>query len=111
MRLLFKASQSSRLRKITEAIPPILVASAAVCGLVIGVRHLGRLEGLELNYFDRFVQLHPDEGSDPRLLVVAVTQDDIQALDRWPASDRTIDQLLQKLKQYRPRIIGLDIYR
>lgn len=111
MRLLSKAPQLSRLRKITEAIPPILVASAAVCGLVIGVRHLGRLEGLELNYFDRFVQLHPDEGADPRLLVVAVTQDDIQALDRWPASDRTIDQLLQKLKQYRPRIVGLDIYR
>jgi CHASE2 domain-containing sensor protein/tRNA A-37 threonylcarbamoyl transferase component Bud32 len=112
MRSLFsKAPQLSRLYKITAAIPTILIASIAVCGLVIGVRQLGRLEGLELNYFDRFIQLRPDEGSDPRLLVVAVTQDDIQALDRWPASDQTIDQLLQKLKQYRPRVIGLDIYR
>lgn len=111
MRLLSKAAQLSRLRKIAVAVPPILIASIAVCGLVIGVRQIGRLEGLELNYFDRFVQLQPDEGSDPRLLVVAVTQDDIQTLDRWPASDRTLDQLLQKLKQNRPRIIGLDIYR
>jgi len=112
MCLLSKASQLSRLRKkITAAMPPILIASIAVSGLVIGVRQLGRLEGLELNYFDRFVQLQPDEGPDSRLLVVAVTQDDIQALDRWPASDRTLDQLLQKLKEYRPRIIGLDIYR
>jgi CHASE2 domain-containing sensor protein/tRNA A-37 threonylcarbamoyl transferase component Bud32 len=111
MRLFSQAHQLSRLRKVATAIPPILVASVAVCGLVIGVRQLGRLEGLELNYFDRFTQLRSDEGADPRLLVVAVTQDDIQALDRWPASDQTLDGLLQKLNQYRPRVIGLDIYR
>jgi CHASE2 domain-containing sensor protein len=110
MRLFSKASLS-HLRKIAGAITPILAASIAVCGLVIGVRHLGRLEGWELNYFDRFVQLRPDEGVDPRLLVVAVAQDDIQALDRWPASDETLNRLLQKLSQYRPRVIGLDIYR
>jgi len=111
MRLFSQAHQLSRLRKVVAAIPPILVASVAVCGLVIGVRQLGRLEGLELNYFDRFTQLRADEGADPRLLVVAVTQDDIQALDRWPASDETLDKLLQKLDRYRPRVIGLDIYR
>lgn len=111
MRLFSQAHQLSRLRKVAVVISPILVASVAVCGLVVGVRHLGRVEGLELNYFDRFTQLRPDEGSDPRLLVVAVTQDDIQALDRWPASDRTLNQLLQKLNQYSPRVIGLDIYR
>jgi len=57
------------------------------------------------------VQLRPDEGPDPRLLVVAVTEEDIRALGNWPASDQTLDQLFQRLEQYQPRVIGLDIYR
>lgn len=91
--------------------PAVLIASIAISALVLGLRQLAVLEELELNIYDRLVQLRPDEGPDARLLVVAVTEEDIRALGKWPTSDRTLDQLLGKLEQYKPRVIGLDIYR
>ncbi len=109
MRSLF--SKLGRLRATSFSIQPVLLASLAVCTLVIGVRQMGVLQELELSYFDKAFRLRPDEGSDPRLLVVAVTEEDIQGLGGWPTSDRTLERLLKKLKQYQPRAIGLDIYR
>jgi len=72
------------------------------------------LQALELRAFDQLLRLRPAEGPDPRLLVVTVTEADIQAQkERGPGSlsDRALTQLLEKLEQYQPRVIGLDIYR
>ena len=89
----------------------VLLSSIAVCTVVMVVRQLGALQKLELNFFDQMVQLRPDEGPDPRLLVVTLTEEDLRTLGTTTASDQTLDQLLQKLEQYQPRVIGLDIYR
>lgn len=82
--------------------------SLAVSTLVLGVRQLGVLERMELTTFDQFVRWQPDPGTDPRLLIVAVTEEDIQNPGK---SDSVINQVLMKLEQYQPRVIGLDIYR
>lgn len=55
--------------------------------------------------------MKPDEGQDPRLLVVAVTESDIQAHQLSSISDGMLAQVLEKREQYQPRVIGLDIYR
>lgn len=89
---------------------PVFLASVLVTGLLIGVRQLGVLETLELYAFDQLLRLRPDEGSDPRLLVVAVTEEDIQRYGR-PLPDRTVNELLKQLESYQPRVIGLDIFR
>ena len=89
----------------------VLVASVAASALVIGGKQLSLLEGLELSLADSLVRLQPDKGVDPRLLVVAVDEEDIRNLGKWPASDRVINQLLDKLNQHQPATIGLDIYR
>jgi CHASE2 domain-containing sensor protein len=94
-----------------RAVLVAFLASIAVCALVIGVRQFEALEELELNSYDQMVQMGSDEGPDPRLLIVAVTEADIQALGKWPTSDQTLNRLLEKLEQYQPRVIGLDIYR
>jgi CHASE2 domain-containing sensor protein len=57
------------------------------------------------------VQLQPDAGPDPRLLVVEIAESDIQAQNQWPLNDRTLAELLEKLQQYQPEVIGLDLYR
>lgn len=78
----------------------------------MGVRQIGVLEGLELGAFDGLVRLQPDRGVDPRLLVVAITEDDIRNLKKSPPiDDRTLSEVLVKLDRYQPRAIGLDIYR
>ncbi len=89
----------------------VIVASLAVSALVIGGKQLSLLEGLELSFADSLVRLQPDKGIDPRLLVVAVDDEDIRNLGKWPATDLVINQLLDKLNQNKPAAIGLDIYR
>lgn len=91
----------------------VLLASVAIASLVMGVRYLGMLQSLELKAFDQLLRLRPEERSDPRLLVVTITEADIQAQKQRQGSlsDRALAQLLEKLEQYQPRAIGLDIYR
>jgi diguanylate cyclase (GGDEF)-like protein len=90
---------------------PALISSLLVAGLVVGVRQAGGLQPWELLTYDQMLRLRPAQDPDPRLLVVTVTEQDIQEQQRWPLSDQVIARLLERLQQYRPRTIGLDIYR
>jgi CHASE2 domain-containing sensor protein/tRNA A-37 threonylcarbamoyl transferase component Bud32 len=89
---------------------PAFIASLTVTGLICTSRQLRLLEPLELNAFDRMVQMRPALKPDSRLLVVQVTEADIQSYG-FPLKDAIIHQLLTKLEQYQPAVIGLDIYR
>ena len=100
---------------LSDRLPRLLLTSMAIAGLVFGARYLGFLQALEIAAFDQLMQWHPDEPPDPRLLVVLVTDEDVQAQPqkerRGSLSDATLTQLLQKLESYQPRAIGLDLYR
>ncbi len=91
----------------------VLLTSVVVTALVMGIRHLGVMQTWELQAFDQLVRQRPDEGPDPRLLVVAITEEDIRAQKhrKGSLSDPAFAQLLEKLEPYQPRAIGLDIYR
>lgn len=91
----------------------VLLASIAATSLVVGIRQLGMLETIELQAFDRLMRHKQVEGADPRILVVTISEAEIQAQQprQGSLSDRTLAQLLAKLEQYNPRTIGLDIYR
>ncbi len=90
-----------------------IVLSIVVTAFVTGVRYLNLLQPVELQAFDRLMQLRPDEGTDSRLLVVTIDDSDLQTQPggRSSLSDTTLNQLLSRLDQYQPRVIGLDIYR
>ncbi|MBW4636720.1 MAG: CHASE2 domain-containing protein [Gloeocapsa sp. UFS-A4-WI-NPMV-4B04] len=89
--------------------------SAVITSFVVGVRHVGVLQQLELQAFDHLNQLRPIEGPDPRLLVVTINEADIQAQSQESGqgslSERSLLRLLEKLQRYQPRTVGLDIYR
>lgn len=117
------------LRRMRKGWLAILVIAIAI-GL-IGIRPLELTQSWELNVYDFMMQQRPDEGDDPRLLIVEVTKEDIEAqrqngeaLKRQSLSaqslhqdvetslsDRSLNRLLSVLAQHKPRIIGLDIYR
>lgn len=104
-------------------VPPKLAWVAAISlmmtGVLTGARYLGGLQPLELHAFDHLLQMRPKEPKDQRLLVIEVTEKDLQdqrQRDRqMPSnvslSDRALDQLLATLEPLQPRAIGLDIYR
>lgn len=89
----------------------VLIASAAVTLSLIGARQLGILESVELAAYDQMVRWRPDESPDSRLLIVGITESDIQRLKQWPISDRKITEILQKLDKLQPRVVGLDVLR
>ncbi|XWK86206.1 MAG: CHASE2 domain-containing serine/threonine-protein kinase [Phormidium sp.] len=110
---------------------PVILASIGVTALILGLRQgvtlslpgmrlALKMEALELGTYDQFVRLATRstnvesaiaKKTDPRLLVVAVTEQDIQNLGQWPIPDGKMAQLLNILEKYKPRVIGLDIYR
>jgi CHASE2 domain-containing sensor protein len=90
---------------------PVLLTSFVLTSCILGIRQLGALQGMELAAYDRLIRLCPDEGEDPRILVVGITEADIQARQEWPMTDRTIGELLAKLSDDQPRAIGLDVFR
>ena len=90
---------------------PLIVTCIAVTGTLLGVRHLGGLQPLELNAYDLMVQLRPEAAPDPRLLIVKVTDRDINAFKKWPISDRVLAKAIAQIARLEPTAIGLDIIR
>ena len=79
---------------------------------VLGLRSTSILEPLELTVYDWLIQSRPGaEGPDPRIVLIKVTEQDILKQGRWPITDGILAQALERLVQFQPRAIGLDIYR
>ncbi|QLE59820.1 CHASE2 domain-containing protein [Nostoc sp. TCL26-01] len=89
---------------------PVAV-SVVITALVIGIRALGILQAWELSAYDQLMRSRPDEGTDPHLLIVTATQQDIEQHGGYPLPDRTLAQAIEKLNQYQPQFIALDIIR
>jgi len=91
-----------------------LIAVALAAGLVLlvvlGLRGAGALEGLELAAYDWHIRLRSPVPPSP-VVLVTVTEQDIQRLGTWPLSDALIAQGLDRLASAGARAIALDIYR
>ncbi|MBD2665318.1 putative Chase2 sensor protein [Richelia sinica FACHB-800] len=114
--------------QVTEKFIPLIryskfqtafLASVIIVGLLMGVvRPSGLLQSSELMAFDRMMRSRPLEQPDPRLLVVTVTDDDLDYQNQKKMqkggeslSDQALEEVLRKLSQHEPRVIGLDIFR
>jgi CHASE2 domain-containing sensor protein len=74
-------------------------------------RLTGALQFWELVTLDRFLRLRPPEPMDERIVIVGITEEDIQRARTYPIPDRDIADLLKRLQAYQPTAIGLDIVR
>ena len=84
------------------------------CGvsvLTISFSYLGIFQSLELSTLDRWFRLRPLEAEEERVIVVTISEQDIREIGQWPISDRILSQLLTKINQQKPPVIGLDLYR
>ena len=93
-----------------------ILVSVLISVLVVGIRSLGLLQTWELSAFDLLMRQRPKEEPDPRILLVTITENDVQSQpvgERGASSlsNRSLAQLLKKLQEYKARAIGLDIYR
>ncbi len=110
------SSSSDKILPFRRIIPAIFIAGVVVTAVVMGMRELGFLQPWELQAFDALMRSRPQEPPDPRILIVTITDADVGSQppkERGGASlsDRSLAQLIEKLEQFKPRVIGLDIYR
>lgn len=90
---------------------PLLVTSLLVTGGMLGMRYLGLMQSAELAAYDQLMRLQPNEPEDERILVVGITDSDLQMLQEANISDRTLAQALENLAQHQPHTIAVDIFR
>ena len=89
----------------------VLIATPSAAALVIVLRLAGLLQPLEWAAYDQFMRLRPLESPDDRIVIVGITESDLQKVGRGIVPDILLAQLLEKLKQQKPLAIGLDLYR
>ncbi|UKP00496.1 CHASE2 domain-containing protein [Nostoc sp. UHCC 0870] len=100
--------------KLRQALSAVMLTSIVITPFLMGVRYFGFLQSWELMAFDHMLRLRPQEKPDSRILVIEITEEDVQAQSsnrRGSLSDEALDKLSAKLEAYKPRVIGLDIYR
>jgi adenylate cyclase len=102
----------SRSQEETSGLWVTAIASVAVALFVLGVRAVGSLEWIELITYDWVVRRQPELPPDDRILVVGITEQDIQdrgGILQFP--DQVYAELFAKLLAAKPRVVGLDIWR
>jgi len=98
-----------------------LALSLGIALFIIVIRYFGVLQTAELHMYDQFMRSRPLEPSDPRLVLVEITNSDGEYQEKrgFPnfnknhssLADGALTELLNKINPYQPRVIGLDIYR
>jgi CHASE2 domain-containing sensor protein len=108
-------AQKTWRKSLSRSAISIACCSAIATGVTLAAKSLGWIQPLELAIYDRSIQTRPIEPTDPRLLIVTLTDEDVQTQRRQTASgsisDSALDKLLQILVRAKPKAIGLDIYR
>jgi diguanylate cyclase (GGDEF)-like protein len=88
----------------------VLVASLLALTIVSAGKRLRLFEPLETSSFDLLTQLLIQPAPDPRLLIVEVTEADLEAYG-WPLSDQVVAEIIATVQRYDPAVVGLDLYR
>ena len=99
-----------RLKQVFWQWRGVLVAAPGVSAIVILLRLSGGLQSLELAMFDQWVRSRPVEPRESHITIVGITESDVQRYGT-PLTDEKLAEVLEKLKQYEPTAIGLDLYR
>jgi adenylate cyclase len=99
-----------RLRETSNAASagPALAAVA----LILAMTRWGLLEHLDLLLYDVLLTYRPVTTAPSRVTLVSITETDIKhALGSWPISDDRLADVLDRILAFKPRAIGVDIYR
>lgn len=89
----------------------VFIAAPSMTGIVILLRLAGLLQSMEWAVFDLYMRWRPLEAPDRRIAIVAIDEADMKTIGQGYIPDGVYAELLEKLNQRQPRLIGLDVYR
>ncbi|MGK7940714.1 MAG: CHASE2 domain-containing protein [Crocosphaera sp.] len=113
--LVYQTPHASPLRwkpsKKTSLVPRrCLIAASVATVMIMGLRWLGGLQGLELMVYDRMMQSRRGETIDKRLTVVEITSEDTNEYG-YPLPDGILAKAIANVRVHQPAVIGVDIHR
>ena len=97
----------SKLKRLRD----IFAIASCASGLAIAATYLGLFQNIEWLTLDLWFRMRPQEQRESRIAVVTISESDITQLQQWPISDSVLSELIVKINQQQPRVIGLDLYR
>lgn len=89
----------------------VVWTSLIVTLMVLMVQYSGLLQPFELAAYDQMMRSRPAETIDSRILVVEVTQADLNELGGYPLSDDILVKTVDVLQPYEPTAIAFDMHR
>lgn len=95
---------------LKRALPAVIATAIATVG-VLALRVGGLLEPLELRVYDQWLRWRSTPATSQRLLIVEITEADIQTLKQYPIPDEVLIQAVNELQEHQPKVIGIDIFR
>ena len=93
----------------SPALKALVGANIIVAGIVLARGH-GWLQPFELLIYDALRVSWAGHEPSSRILLVGGNEDDITDFD-WPLRDGELADLLERIASWKPRVIGVDIYR
>ncbi|MEM8504044.1 MAG: CHASE2 domain-containing protein [Cyanobacteria bacterium P01_D01_bin.1] len=87
----------------------ILGVFAAIC--VLTIRSAGVLQIWELQTFDWMMNHRPAEQPDERIVIIGITEADIERSQRAVMTDTMLAEVIEKVRRQGPTVIGLDLFR
>lgn len=101
----------SNLKNFIQSKRQVLLTSFGVASAIVILRLIGLLQPWELAALDRLFRSQPPKPPDDRIVIIGISEEDLENLSTWPIPDAKIAKAIETLNQHGARLIGLDIYR
>src|SRR5258707_721275 len=97
-------------RLLRRPVLKALIGAHLIIAAIILVRNYRGLQPFELLIYDALRVAWAGHEPSTRVFLVGGTEDDVADFD-WPLRDGELADLLERLASWKPRAIGVDIYR
>ncbi len=85
----------------------VMISSISYFGLISS----GWLREMEYKIYDQYVKLCSKKNQDEKIVIVALTEEDIVKIGHFPVSDEILGNVLLRIREQNPRVMGLDFHR
>ena len=89
----------------------VAIATVVTSAFILGLRQVGAFVPAELAVWDRLGSAQSDQGPDPRLLIVGISEADVRQSGGFTLSDADLATAINNLQAHQPARIGIDLLR
>lgn len=100
-----------KVRQQAKLAREVILPGSVIIGLVIIARLAGFLQLYELMALDSFSRNCFPNDIPPRITIVSIDETDLRMFGGFPLADAELAKALQIVHEFKPRAIGIDIFR